>query len=119
MAPGSTLEEFVVAVHARIEAEAAAHADDRWWVLEPLLLSERRGALHALELRDVPQALRALHHGGPASLPEALDVRRAAVALHVDLARGEDIAASIVVVVAGQLLTAVQVARVHRTDLGT
>jgi hypothetical protein len=114
-----TLEDFVDAVRAHVEARAAEHADDRWWVLEPTLLSERRDVVHAGELRAAPDALRALRREGPAALPAVLGVRRAAVALHVDLLRGTRVEPAIVLVVATPLLTAIQSAPVARTDLGT
>jgi hypothetical protein len=115
---GTSFEEFVATVRAVVEAEAREHADDRWWVLEPLLLVER-GGVRAAALADVPAALRALSTAGPAALPEALGARRAAVALHVDLGLGEDVLAAVVLVVVTPLLRAVQIARVERTDLGT
>jgi hypothetical protein len=116
----SGLEGFVEAARGVVEAQAAAHADDRWWVLEPLLLTERhRGEVHATELRGSRTALRVLGASGPAALPEALGVRRAAVAVHVDLADGDDIVAAVVLLAVTPLLEAVQVARVERTDTGT
>lgn len=114
-----SLEEFVDAVRAHVEARAAEHADDRWWVLEPALLSERRGVLHAGELRAAPDALRTLRREGPAGLPAVLGVRRAALALHVDLLRGTRVEPAIVLVIVTPLLTAIQSAPVERTDLGT
>ena len=113
-----TLEEFVDAVRGYVEARAAEHADDRWWVLEPTLLSERRGVLHAGELRAAPDALRTLRREGPAGLPAVLGVRRAALALHVDLLRGTSVEPAIVLVIVTPLLTAIQSAPVMRTDLG-
>lgn len=118
MGAGTSFEDFVAAVRAVVEAEAREHADDRWWVLEPLLLVER-GGVRAVALADAPAALRALRTAGPAALPDALGARRAAVALHVDLGVGADVMAAVVLVVATPLLSAVQVARVQRTDLGT
>jgi hypothetical protein len=114
----TSFEDFVAAARAAIEARAREHADDRWWILDPLLLVERTG-LRARALADAPQALRALRTVGPGGLPEALGARRVAIALHVDLALGGDIVPAVVLIVVTPLLRAVQVARVQRTDLGT
>ncbi|HSD81654.1 MAG TPA: hypothetical protein VLB47_13380 [Solirubrobacteraceae bacterium] len=115
---GTSFEEFVSAARAVVEEQAREHADDRWWILEPLLLVERR-ALHAAPLAEAPDALRALRTAGPPALPEALDARRAAIALHVDLGVGGAVVPAVVLVVVTPLLHAVQVARVERTDAGT
>jgi hypothetical protein len=115
---GTSFEQFVDAARAVVEAEAREHADDRWWILEPLLLVER-DELRAVPLADVPSALRALRTAGPPALPEALGARRAAVALHVDLGFGSELVPAVVLVVVTPLLRAVQVAHVRRTDAGT
>jgi hypothetical protein len=116
--PGGSFEEFVAHARAAVEEDARRHADDRWWILEPLVVVERRG-IETAPLDEMPDAARALRQHGPAALAAALDARRAAVALHVDLASGDDLHAAIVLVVVTPLLRAVQVARVERTDLGT
>jgi hypothetical protein len=115
---GTSFEDFVDAARAVVEAQAREHADDRWWILEPLLLVERDG-LRSVALADAPTALRALRRGGLPALPDALGSRRAAVALHVDLGLGDALVPAIVLVVVTPLLRAVQVARVERTDAGT
>jgi hypothetical protein len=123
MAPGdaaSGIEAFVHAARGVVEQEALAHADDRWWVLEPLLVVERRGTVRTTQLRDSAAAVRALRSAlGPLALPEALGVRRAAVALHVDLAVGDDVGAAVVLLAVTPLLQVVQSAAVERSDLGT
>lgn len=116
--PAGSFEAFVAHARAVVEEDARRHADDRWWILEPLVVVERHG-IETAPLEQVPEAVRALRRHGPAGLAEALDARRAAVALHVDLAVGDDLHAAIVLVVVTPLLRAVQVARVERTDLGT
>src|SRR4051794_4075782 len=113
-----SFEDFVAGARAVVEREALEHADDRWWILEPRLIVERR-ELRVVELAQAPEALRALRGPGLAALPNALAVRRAAVALHADLALEGDVTPAIVLAVAGALATAVEHARVLRTDLGT
>jgi hypothetical protein len=118
--PGS-LEGFVAAVRAIVEREAALHADDRWWILSPLLVRERAGgAIDERELGALSGTVAAaLRRGALADLPAATGARRAAVALHVDLAVGGEIFPAIVVATAGRLAVACQYAVVERTDLGT
>jgi|SRR5829696_3073741 len=119
MAGATDVEGFVRSVLRAVEDEAVAHADDRWWVLEPLLFVERHGEVRSAELRRSRTALRALRGAaGPAALPEALGARRTAVALHVDLARGSEIGAAVVVLAVTPMLHALQVADVGRTDAG-
>jgi hypothetical protein len=115
---GGSFEAFVARARAAVEEDARRHADDRWWILEPLVVVERRG-VETVALQELPDAVRALRRHGPGALAEALDARRAALALHVDLALGGELHAAIVLVVVTPLLRAVQVARVERTDLGT
>jgi hypothetical protein len=114
----SSFEEFVAAAQAVVEAEAREHADDRWWILEPRLVLERRD-VRTLPLTDSGAALRTLGTEGLSALPHALGARRAAVALHADLSLAGQPTPAIVLAVAGSLATAVQHARVDRTDLGT
>jgi hypothetical protein len=110
--------EFVAAARAVVEAQAREHADDRWWILEPLLIVERR-ELHIVALAESPHALRALRAADLAGLPARLAARRAAVALHADLLLDGELTAAIVLAVAGSLAVAVEHARVLRTDAGT
>jgi hypothetical protein len=117
-AGGTSFEDFVAAARAVVEAQARQHADDRWWILEPLLLVERE-SVRAVALADAPDALRALRTAGPVGLPDALGARRAAVALHVDLALEGEVVPAVVLLLVTPLLRAVQVAPVERTDLGT
>jgi hypothetical protein len=111
-------ELFVASAQAAVEREAAAHAEDRWWILEPLVVLER-AAVIAAPLERLPAAQRALRTGDLGALPEATGARRAALALHVDLAEGDDVHAAILLVVVTPLLRAVRAARVERTELGT
>jgi hypothetical protein len=115
---GTSFEDFVAAAQGVVETQARRHADDRWWILEPLLIVERE-SVRAIALADAPDALRALRTAGPPGLPAALGARRAAVALHVDLALGGEVVPAVVLVVVTPLLRAVEVAPVERTDLGT
>jgi len=99
-----------------VEAEAAAHADDRWWVLAPAMLVEHRdGAVDRVPLagRTLPRVAELR------DLPGALGVRRVACALHVDLLVGADRFPAIVLAVAGTMTTAYAYAAVQRTDTGT
>jgi hypothetical protein len=114
----AAFEAFVVRAQAQVEREAAAHAEDRWWILEPLVVLERASVV-AEPLERLPAARRALRSGDVAALAHATGARRAALALHVDLAEGDDVHAAIVLVVVTSLLRAVQVARIERTALGT
>jgi hypothetical protein len=116
-----TLEGFVALARGVVEEEARRHADDRWWILSPLLVRQHTsGAVDAVELAALRgAAAAAVHRGALAELPAALGERRVAVALHVDLALGEDVFAAIVLAVAGRMATACQYAVVERTDLGT
>ena len=95
---------FVERAQAHVEREAAAHADDIWWVLEPTLLVERG---EELEAEPVPE------RGLKGIRPPA------AVALHVDLALGGDPIPAIVLAARGKLADATLYARVERTDAGT
>ena len=112
--PGS-FASFVDRARAVVEDEARAHAEDRWWVLAPTLVLERRdGALMraGLEGRALPRAeLR--------DLPAALGARRIACALHVDLLVGAERFPAIVLAAAGPMTVAYAYAAVLRTDLGT
>jgi predicted outer membrane lipoprotein len=110
--------EFVAAARAVVEAQALEHVDDRWWILEPLLIVERR-ELHTVALAESPHALRALRAADLAGLPASLAARRAAVALHADLSLDGELTPAIVLAVAGSLAVAVEHARVLRTDAGT
>jgi hypothetical protein len=85
-------------VCAAVEREAAAHAEDRWWILEPALLDER---------------------GGLGPLPERLPRPPYAVALHVDLELDGEPVPAIVVSAMGRMATATLYARVERTEAGT
>ena len=119
----ASFEHFVELARTAVEAEAGLHADDRWWVLEPTLLVQRaRGGIEHVDLSEVlahRPAGRALLAGDLAGLADALDVRRCAVAVHVDLELDGEIAPAIVLVAGGALVTACQFARVERTDAGT
>ena len=106
---------FVGRARAAVEDEAHAHADDRWWVLAPTLLLERRdGSVVREELtgRTLP---------GPElrDLPAAVGARRVACALHVDLLVGAERFPAIVLAVAGPMTAAYAYAPVLRTDVGT
>jgi hypothetical protein len=111
-------EAFVLRAQSAVERDAAAHADDRWWILEPLVVLER-GSVISRPLERMPAAQRALRSGDVGALPEAIGARRAALALHVDLAEGDDVHAAILLVVVSAMLRAVRVASVERTALGT
>ncbi|MEA2276418.1 MAG: hypothetical protein QOC78_1378 [Solirubrobacteraceae bacterium] len=113
-----SFEDFVAAARAVVEQQARDHADDRWWILEPLLVVERRD-LHTVPLATSAPALRALRAADLAGLPGALAARRAAVAMHADLALEGDVTPAIVLAVAGSLALAIEHARVLRTDVGT
>ena len=91
-------------MQAAVESEAADHADDRWWILEPTLITEA-GA--ELSLEPAP--------------PGALESARvpAALALHVDLELGGEPIPAIVVAARGRLAEATLYARVERTEAGT
>jgi hypothetical protein len=105
-----------------VERDAARHADDRFWVLAPSLVVQRRdGRLDYIEvgphLADAP-AGRALARGGLRELLRALDARRAAVALHVDLTVDGDRFPAIVLGVVGALVASFQYAAVERDAAG-
>jgi hypothetical protein len=96
-----------------VEAEAERHRDDRFWVLEPSLVAPP----------DPPRALddreaRALVRGGLPALLDHLGVRRAAVALHVDLALDDALFSAIVLVAASRMATSSRYARVDRDAAG-
>jgi hypothetical protein len=113
-----SFEDFVAATRGVVEAEAREHADDRWWIFEPRLVVERR-EVRALPLAECEPALRALRSVGLAGLPEALSARRVAIAFHADVSLRGDITPVIVLAVAGLLVTALEHARVKRTEFGT
>src|SRR5439155_1618811 len=48
----SSFPAFVERAQAHVEREAAAHADDIWWVLEPTMLVERDGGLVVAQHTD-------------------------------------------------------------------
>src|SRR3954466_1114847 len=100
----SSFPAFVERAQAHVEREAAAHADDIWWVLEPTLLVEDGGALREEPIPD-----------GGLDAVEA----PAAVALHVDLALGGEPAPAIVLAARGRLAQATVYALVERPDAGT
>jgi hypothetical protein len=106
---------FVELARGVVEDEARAHAEDRWWVLEPTLLLERRdGTIERIDLtgRTLPRAdLR--------DLPAALGARRVACALHVDLLVGAARFPAIVLAAAGPMTAAHAYAAVERTEAGT
>ena len=105
---------FVGRARAAVEDEARAHADDRWWVLAPTLLLERRdGSLERADLAG--RALRTELR----DLPAALGARRVACALHVDLLVGAERFPAIVLAVAGPMTVAYAYARVERSAFGT
>jgi len=91
-----SFEHFVELARTAVEAEAGLHADDRWWVLEPTILVQRaRGGIEPVELSDAlarRRAGRALLAGDLAAVAHALDVKRCAVAVHVDLELDGEIA---------------------------
>ncbi len=106
---------FVGRARAAVEDEARAHAEDRWWVLTPTLLLERRdGTLQRTELDG-----RALPRAELRDLPAALGVRRVACALHVDLLVGAERFPAIVLAAAGPMTAAYAYARVERSAFGT
>ncbi len=112
--PGS-FAAFIDRARAVVEDEARAHAEDRWWVLAPTLVLERRDGTvvrAGLEGRALPRAeLR--------DLPAALGARRVACALHVDLLVAADRFPAIVLAAAGPMTVAYAYARVERTAFGT
>jgi len=106
---------FVALARSAVEDEAAAHADDRWWVLAPALLLEHRdGTVDRVELTG-----RTLPRAELVDLPAALGARRVACALHVDLLVGAERFPAIVLAVAGAMTAAYAYAPVRRTDAGT
>ncbi len=106
---------FVGRARAAVEDEARAHAEDRWWVLAPLLVLERRdGTVDRVELAD-----RALPPVELRDLPAALGARRVACALHVDLLVDTEPFPAIVLAAAGTMATAFVHAAVERTEAGT
>src|SRR4051812_22827835 len=95
---------FVERAQAHVEREAAAHADDMWWVLEPVLLvDDGAGGIRAEPVPD--RGLEAIRPPG-------------AVALHVDLALGGGAVPAIVLAARGKLADATLYAVVERTDAG-
>jgi hypothetical protein len=95
------------------------HADDRFWVLEPsLIVPDRDGGLELQALADHEHAAEALALRGLRGLLAALGERRCAVALHVDLAVGEDLFSAIVLSVAGTMAASSQYARIERDQAG-
>jgi hypothetical protein len=119
MADAGSFERFTEVARAAVEEEARTHSDDRWWILEPLLVTERTEVRVLPLARADSHALRVLRDPGLAELPRALGARRAAVALHADLEiEGEPVAA-IVLVILGGIAQAYEYARVERTALGT
>lgn len=116
-----SLEAFVAHAQRIVERDAALHADDRWWILSPLLV--RQSGRLEIEVVE-PSALRgtaadAWRAGRLQDLPATLDAARVAVALHVDLAVEDEIFAAIVLAVVGRIAHVCQYAVVERTDLGT
>ena len=106
---------FVARARAVVEDEARAHAEDRWWVLAPTLLLERRdGTVERGELTGRTLPRRELR-----DLPAALGARRVAVALHVDLLVGAERFPAIVLAAAGPMTAAYAYARVERSAFGT
>jgi hypothetical protein len=112
-----SFEGFVALATGVVEEEARRHADDRWWILEPLLVIQR----HDVEVLPLAEADpdRALRGADLESLRPALGARRVAAALHVDLELGGELVPAVVVAVVGTLAHALLYARVERTDLGT
>ncbi len=106
---------FVSCSRAAVEDEARAHADDRWWVLAPTLMLERRDG--RVDREDLTG--RSLPRSELRDLPAALGARRVACALHVDLLVGAERFPAIVLAVAGPMTSAYAYAPVLRTDLGT
>jgi hypothetical protein len=106
---------FVDLARGVVEDEARAHADDRWWVLDPALLLEHRDGT----VERVALAGRPLPRAGLRDLPAALGARRVACALHVDLLVGTDRFPAIVLAAAGAMTAAHLYAPVLRTDAGT
>lgn len=117
------LEHFVHAVRDAIETEAARNRDNRWWVLAPTLVVERRDG--SLDYVAITPALaerplgRALVRGEPRAILDALGARRAAVAMHVDLEVDEAAAPAIVVAAFTPIASSFSYAPVARTDAGT
>lgn len=112
-------EDFVLVARAVIEGEAREHAQERFWVLEPMFVVRRRdGSTDILLATEAPDALRAIARGGFAAGLEPLGARRYALAVHADLELDGEIAAAIVLGIAGALATSFQFARVHRTEAG-
>src|SRR5881392_1269289 len=97
----TSFEEFVEAARSVVEDEARAHADDRWWILEPKLVVQNR-RLRIVPVAESESALRALRTGDLAALLDTLGARRVAIALHADLAlEGEPVPAVVLVIVGG------------------
>jgi hypothetical protein len=118
-AAGSGFADFVASARATVEAEAAHHADDRFWVLEPaLIVVGQDGELELQPLGDHEHAAEALALRGLRGQLAALGERRAGVALHVDLAVDDDLFSAIVLSVAGSMAASSQYARVERDQAG-
>jgi hypothetical protein len=105
-----------------VERDAERHADDRFWVLAPSLVVQRRdGSIDYLEvaprMAEEP-AGRALVRGGLRELLRALDARRLAVALHADLTVDGERFPALVLAVVGALVASFQYARVERDEAG-
>jgi hypothetical protein len=116
-----SLEAFVELAHGVVETDAREHAEDRWWILAPLLVTQRAGLdIEVTELSALEGAAAlAVARGDLEALQAALGAPRIAVALHVDLALGGEVVAAIVVAVVGRMARACQYAPVRRTDMGT
>lgn len=116
-----SFEAFVAHAQAIVEDDAALHADDRWWILSPLLVRQRGSLeIEVVELSELRgTAEDAWRSGRLEDLPATLDAARVAVALHVDLALDDEIFAAIVLAVVGRVARACQYAPIERTDLGT
>lgn len=116
--PGAeSFEGFVAVATGVVEEEARRHADDRWWILDPLLVVQR----HDIEVLPLAEAdpERTLRGADLEALRPALGARRVAAALHVDLDVAGVPVPAVVVAVVGTLAHALLYARVERTEFGT
>jgi hypothetical protein len=112
-------EEFVRVARSVVEAEAREHADDRFWVLEPMFVVRRRdGSMDIVLASEVPEAVRAIADHGLVAGLESLNARRYGLTLHADLELDGEIVPVIVLGVAGALATSYQYVRVERTQAG-
>lgn len=119
----SSFEGFVHAVREAVEDDVRRNADNRWWVLAPTLIVQRRDGVvgfHELAPRLAERPLgRALLSADPRRILDAAGARRAAIAMHVDVElEGQSFPAIVVAVITG-VASSCSYAQVERTAAGT